>query len=122
MLAQPTRYRLVDADLDASLGYRTKMRPPNHAIALSKPQHYVIDFTNPCGTFDDGVENRLHIRGRAADDAQHLGRCRLMLQGFAEFVGSRSLLLQNLGELAFVFRQFLGSRVFPLQRVREFPA
>ena len=37
------------------------------------------------GALDDGVEDRLHIRRRAADDAEHLGRCRLMLQRLAQF-------------------------------------
>ena len=83
LLAQPARYRLVDTDLDTSLGYRTKMRPPNHSIALSKPQHRIIDPTNLCSALDDGVENRLHVRGRAADDAEHLSRRRLMLQRLA---------------------------------------
>src|SRR5215510_15668546 len=85
LLAQPARYRLVDTDLDTSLGYRTKMRPPNHRIALSKPQHHIIDPTNLCRALDDGVEHRLDVRRRTADDAEHLGRCRLMLQGLAQF-------------------------------------
>src|SRR5262245_64560466 len=85
LLAQPARYRLVDTDLDTSLGYRTKMCPPNHSIALSKPQHHIIDPTNLCGAFDDGIEDRLHVRGRAADDAEHFRSSRLMLQGFAQF-------------------------------------
>src|SRR6266436_3319927 len=83
LLAQPARYRLVDTDLDASLGYRTKMGSPNHGIALTEAQDHVIDPTNPGRALDDGVEDRLHIRGRAADDAEHLGRCRLMLQRLA---------------------------------------
>src|SRR5215470_1164676 len=85
LLAQPARYRLVDTDLDTALGYRTKMRPPNHSIALSKPQHHIINPTNSRGAFDDGIEDRLHVRRRAADDAEHLGRCRLVFQSFAQF-------------------------------------
>src|SRR5262249_41442009 len=41
--------------------------------------------TNPSGALDDRVEDRLHVGGRTADDAEHLGRCRLMLQGLAQF-------------------------------------
>src|SRR5687768_1116249 len=85
LLAQPARYRLVDTDLDTSLGYRTKMRPPNHSIALSKPQHHIIDPTNLCGAFDDGIEHRLHVGRRAADDTQHLRGCGLMFQRLAKF-------------------------------------
>ena len=48
-------------------------------------QHHVINPTNPRGALDDRVEHRLHVRWRAADDAEHLGRCRLMLQGLAQF-------------------------------------
>ena len=50
-----------------------------------KTQHHVIDPTNPGGALDDRVKNRLHVRRRAADDAEHLGRCGLMLQGLAQF-------------------------------------
>ena len=60
--------------------YGTKMSPRNHSVALAEPQHHVINPTNPRGALDDGVEHRLHVRRRAADDAEHLGRCRLMLQ------------------------------------------
>ena len=61
------------------------MSPRNHNVTLAESQHHVIDPTNPRGALDDGVEDRLHVRGRAADDAEHLGRCRLMLQSLAQF-------------------------------------
>ena len=61
------------------------MSPRNHSVPLAESQHHVINPTNPGGALDDGVEDRLHVRGRAADDAEHLGRCRLMLQRLAQF-------------------------------------
>ena len=61
------------------------MSPRNHSVPLAESQHHVINPTNPGGALDDGVEDRLHVRRRAADDAEHLGRCRLMLQGLAQF-------------------------------------
>ena len=67
------------------MGHGTKMSPHNHSVPLAESQHHVIDPTNPRGALDDGVEDRLHVRRRAADDAEHLGRCRLMLQGLAQF-------------------------------------
>src|SRR5690242_14179783 len=85
LFAQPARYRLVDTDLDTALGYRTKMRPPNHSIALSKPQHHIIDPTNPGCTLDDSIEHRLYVSGRPADDAEHFGGCSLMLQRLSQF-------------------------------------
>ena len=61
------------------------MSPRNHSVPLAESQHHVINPTNPRRALDDGVEHRLHVRRRAADDAEHLGRCRLMLQGLAQF-------------------------------------
>ena len=61
------------------------MSPRNQNVPLAESQHHIINPTNPRGALDDGVEDRLHVRGRAADDAEHLGRCRLMLQGLAQF-------------------------------------
>ena len=85
MLAHPAKLWLINTDLDAANGYGTKMSPRNHSVSLAESQHHVIDPTNPRGALDDGVEDRLHVGGRAADDAEHLGRCRLMLQGLAQF-------------------------------------
>ena len=61
------------------------MSPRNHIVPLVESQHHVINPANPRGALDDGVEHRLHVRRRAADDAEHLGRCRLMLQRLAQF-------------------------------------
>ena len=61
------------------------MSPRNHHVSLLKSQMHVINPTNPCGALDDGVEHRLHVGRRAADDAEHLGGRGLMLQGLAQF-------------------------------------
>ena len=83
MLVHPAKPWLIDTDLDAGNGYGTKMSPHNHGVSLMESQRYIINPTNPRGTLDYGVEHRLHVRGRPADDAEHLRRCRLMLEGFA---------------------------------------
>ena len=85
MLAHPAKLWLINTDLDAADGDRTKMSPRNHNVAFTESQHDVIDPTNLRRALDDGVEHRLHVRGRAADDAEHLGRCGLMLQRLAQF-------------------------------------
>src|SRR5262249_8392940 len=86
--------------LDAADGWdRTKMSTRNASVSLAESQHHVINPTNPGGALDDGVEHRLHIRGRAADDTEHLGRCRLMLQGLAQF----GIALLDLLEEPYVF-------------------
>ncbi len=48
------------------------MSPRNQHVPLVESQHHVINPANPCGALDDGVEHRLHVRGRAADDAEDL--------------------------------------------------
>ena len=93
MLAHPAKLWLINTDVRAAKRYGTKMSPRNHRVLLVESQHHVINPTNPGGALDDGVEDRLHVRRRAADDAEHLGRCRLMLQGLAQF---RVALLQSL--------------------------
>ena len=61
------------------------MSPRNHTVALAESQHHIINPANPRRALDDGIEHRLHVRRRAADDAEHLGCCRLMLQRLAQF-------------------------------------
>ena len=61
------------------------MSPRNHSVALVESQHHVVNAANPRRALDDGVEHRLHVGGRAADDAEHLGGRRLMLQRLAQF-------------------------------------
>src|SRR4029434_7922679 len=61
------------------------MRPHNHSVSLAESERHIIDSTNSGGALDDGVKHRLHVRGRAADDAEYLSRRRLVLQGFAQF-------------------------------------
>ena len=61
------------------------MSRDNKTIAFTESKHHVIDPTNPRRALNDGVEHRLHIRRRAADNAEHFGRRRLMLQSLAQF-------------------------------------
>src|SRR5262249_14231448 len=65
-------------------GYGTEISPHNQSVGFTKSQMHVIDATHFGGAFDDGVEHRLHVRGRAADDAEHFGSPRLMLQGLTQ--------------------------------------
>src|SRR5262249_6807398 len=84
MLAHPAILWRIDTDLDAANGYGTKMSPWNDSVSFAESQEHVIDSTNPCRAFHDCIEHGLHIRRRAADNAEHLSRCRLMLQGLAQ--------------------------------------
>ena len=64
---------------------RAKMSPRDHCVPGSKSQVYVIDSANPRRALDNGIQHRLHVRRRPADDAEHFGGCRLMLQRLAQF-------------------------------------
>ena len=87
MLAHPEKPWVVNIDDGAAsrYGYGSKMSPHNHGVPLVESQRYIINPADPGGALDDGVEDRLHVRGRAADDTEHLGRCRLILQRLAQF-------------------------------------
>ena len=76
------------------------MSPDDHTIPLNEPQHHVIDPANPCGALDDGVEDRLHVRRRPADDAEHLG--------------SRCLMFQSLAQLCIALPSSLNNRTFSM--------
>src|SRR5512144_2896552 len=81
----PTELRLINVNLETAVWDVTKMRSRQHVVGLAESQHYIIYATDARSTFHDRVEHRLYIRRRPADDAQHLGRCSLVLQCFAQF-------------------------------------
>ena len=61
------------------------MSTRNQSVVLIESQYNVINPTNASGALDDGIEHRLHVRGRAANDAEHLRGRRLMLQCLPQF-------------------------------------
>src|SRR5262245_2626275 len=83
MLAHPTNMWRIDTDLNAVRGHGTKMSHWNQSVVLIESQHNVVNPTNFGCALNDGVKHWLHVRGRPADDAEHLGGCRLMLPGLA---------------------------------------
>src|SRR5262245_16394612 len=85
MPPNPANLWFIRTDLDAANRYGTKMSSQNRRGPLVESQQHIINPTNLCRALDDDVKHRLHVRRRAADDAEHLCRCRLMLQGLAQF-------------------------------------
>ena len=85
MFAHPTIFRYVSINFWAAHNHSSKVSAQNHGISLAQSQQYVVNATNPRSAFDNRIENRLHVRRRAANDAEHLGRGRLMLKSFAQF-------------------------------------
>src|SRR5574341_1549554 len=71
------------------------MRPQNPLFSLVQSQNNVIDSANPGGAFDDGVENRLHVRRRAADYAEDFRCRRLMFQRLAQLCVTRAKFLEQ---------------------------
>src|SRR5215831_10808942 len=85
MFMHPAMPWIITADLYTDTRYRTKMSARNHAVALAQSQNNIVNTANLSGALDDRLEHWLHVRGRAADDAEHFGCCRLMLQSLAQF-------------------------------------
>src|SRR5215470_496174 len=84
MFAHPENLWNIHTDFDATNRYGTKMSPCNQTVPLAESQYHVINAANPSGALNDGLKDRLHVRGRAADDAQHLSCRRLMLQSVTQ--------------------------------------
>src|SRR5262249_59445987 len=55
--------------------------------------------TEPGGGLNEGVEHGLQIESRAADHLEHVGRGGLLLQRFAQFLGTRAHLVEQPGVL-----------------------
>src|SRR5262249_18155156 len=85
MLAYPVNVWLINTDFDAANWYGTKMSPSNHHVSVKEAQHHVINPANFGGALDNRIEYRLHVGGRAADDAEHFGSRCLVLQRLAQF-------------------------------------
>src|SRR5439155_25573067 len=62
------------------MGYK-----PNH-VTIKPADNSVVCLTQPCSTLCNCIQNWLHVRRRAADDAEYLARRRLMLQRLPQFL------------------------------------
>src|SRR5262245_25392924 len=84
LLTHPKKFWSVNTDFIGHW-YGTEMSTRNHDVFVAKAQYYIVNTANLCGALDDRIEYRLHIGGRAADDAEHFRGRRLMLQCLAQF-------------------------------------
>src|SRR5215813_10504420 len=84
VLDHPAKMWLINTYLTELGWHGTKMGAQNNHGPFAESQGQILDPTNPRRAFDDGVEDRLHICRRAADDSENLGRGRLMLQGLSQ--------------------------------------
>jgi hypothetical protein len=73
------------------------MSPSNYRFTLDEAQYDIVSSTYSSRTLNDGVEHRLHVASRPADDVEHLAHCRLVPQGFGKLPIARLELLR--GEL-----------------------
>src|SRR5712692_8976443 len=64
-------------------------------VAVLAPYGGVERLTQAGGAFGHGVEQRLDVRRRAADDAEDLARRRLLLQGLGKVAVARLQLLEQ---------------------------
>ena len=83
MLAHPAKLWRIDTNSTGRwVSDQNEPAKPVLFPSWSRSMH-VINPTNPRGALDNGIEDRLHIGRRAANNAEHLGRCRLMFQRLA---------------------------------------
>ena len=74
MLAHPANTGgVINTDLARQIGGMDQNEPAHHRVSFAESQHYIINPTNLRRALDNRVEHRLHVRRRAADDAEHLG-------------------------------------------------
>ena len=72
MLAHPFKTRVISADIKFADRHGTEVRSWDHHAAIIESQHHIVDATNPRRALHDGVQDRLHVGRRAADNAEHL--------------------------------------------------
>src|SRR5690242_11218869 len=101
MFTHPVKAWILTTNLTTDMRYGTKVSPCNHGVPLAESQYEIVNPANPRGALNDGIEHRLHVRRRAADDAEHFGCRGLMLQGLAQF----SVALLNFFEQAHIFNR-----------------
>ena len=84
MLAHPAIFWCITTDLVARHRYGPIMRPRKHNVTVAKAEDHIVYPAYLRRALHDGIEDRLHVGGRAADDAERLGRRRLMFQRLAQ--------------------------------------
>src|SRR5262249_21707848 len=107
------------------------------AVSLRKEEHPVllpsyrgvVGATKAASRFNKRLENRLEIEGRATDNLEHIGRCSLLLQRFAQFLRARLHLVEQphilncdhslVGESRHQLDLLLGERLYDRSRERE---
>ena len=92
-------------------GCRRWRRSPYAALAAK--QRAVPGLADPHSVFQHGLEHRLELARRAADDAKHFGGRGLLLQQFAQLAEQAGVLDRDdglLGEVGEELDLFLGER------------
>ena len=74
---------------------RPVMRRDPELLPLFQEDHGVHRGAERYRRSDNGVQHRLHVRGRVRDDAEHAARRRLLLQRLAKFRRARPHLLEE---------------------------
>jgi hypothetical protein len=64
-------------------------------LAVEAEQRTKLGLADARGILQHGLENRLQFSGRRTDDAQHLRRCRLLLQRLGEVICALAQLVEQ---------------------------
>src|SRR5262249_35987407 len=82
----PSRENCILTAKLLELARETIIRSQFVRLAVLPPDHGLFRIAKPCRRLDQGIEHGLDIEGRPADDLEHVGGSRLLLQRLAQFV------------------------------------
>ena len=82
-------YRLA-AELFSKRTWRVVKCSTTEPLSFAQPENSKLGFTNAGRVLKHGLECRLQLARRGADNAQHFGGGRLLLQRFAQLVQERA--------------------------------
>ena len=85
VLAHPLKPRFIYTGLHTANGHGTKIGPRNRLLSLVESQQHIVHPTTFAALSTMASSTGLHVCGRVTDHPEHLGRCSLVLQGFAQF-------------------------------------
>src|SRR6516225_4776268 len=82
----PSRRNWTAFDKFSKLLRKSTTSPETICFAFTRMDERTIGLTQPCGRLDEGVQHRLQIERRPADDLEHIGGGGLLLQRFGKVI------------------------------------
>jgi hypothetical protein len=94
--------------LQVGFGQRAVERRGPVAVSFTEPQRAVAGFAQPRGIREQGSKDGFQLARRTRNDAQHLGRSRLLFQRLSSLPSCLGKLPPCLVSLTLCFRKLAG--------------